>query len=412
MDINDYIESNRSSKKSPAEIAKRWNERIVPRSLHLAGSAGADQYVADYGKKIGVEKLIELARKSEAEQANKMAMRFWAHAYSREYGVQLDQIAIEGGLEPALIAASSTPVAVKLPEIECLPDSLQPGRFITLQPIDATGTNTSYANDPDYWGQPKRDGNRLVILATPSGIFYQSRSTELRHSPSLEMEAALVAAVEELGTFVLDGELYYRSAIGSEHRTGSQAATINIENDQGDAPTPPTYAIFKALYAKEMDLRLSSEGCRMAVADIINAALPKMFELVPTAQTTEEKLALIKQQKSQGREGEIWIRHADSYRGGKSTGSIFRTKYLQELEVFIKELTTSKAADRPFKSALVVDEKGKSLGSVGTGFDQSDLARIKALHEANPGTLKIKVRFQGFTENGKLWHARFLEIVN
>ena len=104
-----------------------------------------------------------------------------------------------------------------------------------------------YIDSPDYWGQPKRDGSRRVIVATKEKIYYQSRSTKPKGKPTTEINQALLQAANQLGTFVLDGEVYYRSVTGSEHRTAPQAATANAVAAAENTPVVTVYAIFKAL---------------------------------------------------------------------------------------------------------------------------------------------------------------------
>jgi len=50
------------------------------------------------------------------------------------------------------------------------------------------------------------------------------------------------------------------------------------------------------------------------------------------------------------------------------------------------------------------------LGSVGTGFTDADQLEIKQAYDK--GGLKIEVVSQGLTENGRLWHPRFIKIIN
>jgi bifunctional non-homologous end joining protein LigD len=88
-----------------------------------------------------------------------------------------------------------------------------------------------------------------LAIATKAQIFYQSRSTRLREQPTLEIEQTLLTSAAQLGTFVLDGEIYWRSALGTEHRTSAQAATANIESNQPKVQPQPVYAIFGALFS-------------------------------------------------------------------------------------------------------------------------------------------------------------------
>jgi len=286
-----------------------------------------------------------------------------------------------------------------------------------MQPVDAPSERSYYIENPEYWGQPKRDGNRVIIIATKDKIYYQSRSTNLRQQPSIEIQQTLVDAVNQLGTFVLDGELYYKSYNGSEHRTGSQAATVNIENGFPTTQPQVVYAIFKCLFFNGNDLTTATESARIeagvTIGQLLTANSPE-FEIVPTAKTLEEKLSLANKQQTENREGEVWILHNCQYIGGKNvrTFPMVRTKYCIEFDLLITGLTKTKVAGRPFSAIEVAQEKDGKLvpmGTVGTGFNMEEMEEIVRRYAANPHGVKIKVRSQGLTESGLLWHARFLE---
>ena len=271
-----------------------------------------------------------------------------------------------------------------------------------------------YIDSPDYWGQPKRDGNRVVAIATKEKVYYQSRSTNIKEQPSIEINQLLLEAATQLGTFVLDGELYYCSVTGSEHRTASQAATINIAAGAATTPPTPVYAIFKGLWLSGRDLTIATEAERIEAGEQIGKCLRgNFFEVVPTARTQQEKAQLASKQQSEGREGEVWVLMNCTYVGGKDTRSqtMVRTKYCLELDLVITDLTLTKAEGRPFGAIKVAQEiKGKlvPIGSVGTGFTPKDMQEIAQRHAATPKSVKITVRSQGLTETGKLWHGRFV----
>ncbi|MGB3761015.1 MAG: hypothetical protein WBA07_32365 [Rivularia sp. (in: cyanobacteria)] len=64
---------------------------------------------------------------------------------------------------------------MKLDRISELRSYLQPGCIQTMQAVDAPMGRSCYINSPDYWGQAKRDGSRLIVIATPDKVYYQSR---------------------------------------------------------------------------------------------------------------------------------------------------------------------------------------------------------------------------------------------
>jgi ATP dependent DNA ligase domain len=410
MNITEYIESKRNAKKKiPAEIRERWNNRIVQRSLHLMGVDGAVQYLSDYGRGISTAKVVSFALCAESEGYPEVALGFWQKAFELETG------------EATLVKPSnktssptSTPTISNTPSVVSeLPPHLQPGRIVTMQPVDAPCDRFYYIESTEYWGQPKRDGNRVVVVATKEKVYYQSRSTNMREQPSIEINQALLKAATQLGTFVLDGELYYRSVTGSEHRTGAQAATVNIAAGAATTPPVPVYAIFKSLWFSGRDLTTATEADRIAAGEEIGKYLSVYFEVVPTARTQAEKTALASQQQSEEREGEVWVRADCAYIGGKDTrtSAMVRSKYSLELDLVITGLTLTKVVGRPFSAITVaqdVDGKLVPMGSVGTGFSQEDMQEIARRYAANPGDVKITVRSQGFTENGKLWHGRYI----
>jgi ATP-dependent DNA ligase len=423
MNCTEYAEAKRkAAKKISADIRERWNNRIVQRGLHLMGEAGAVQYLADYGRGIGTAKVISFALCAESEGYPEMAMGFWKRAFELETGEKPIDLNTPNNSTTNLAAAKKSTSAPKIetvnnPVVTELPPHLQPGRIVTMQPVDAPNDRSYYIENPDYWGQPKLDGNRVVAIATPEQVYYQSRSTNLRQQASIEIDRALIETATNIGTFVLDGELYYKSCTGSEHRTGAQAATVNIESGFPTIHPQAVYGIFKCLFFKGNDLTILAESERIAAGVEVGemlASLSTALEIVPTFRTDAEKLLLANQQKSENREGEVWVLHNCRYVGGKDVRNfpMVRTKYCLELDLFIVGLTATKVAGRPFsaiKVAQEIDGKLVPIGTVGTGFSGEEMQEIARRYEANPKSVKIKVRSQGLTESGKLWHARFLE---
>ncbi|MBV6626001.1 MAG: ATP-dependent DNA ligase [Rivularia sp. (in: Bacteria)] len=282
-----------------------------------------------------------------------------------------------------------------------------------MQAVDAPRERSYYINSPEYWGQPKRDGSRLIVIAAADKVYYQSRSTKIKRQPCEEINQALQQAAIKLGMFILDGELYYPSVTGSEHRTAAQAATVNAMQGISTSPTP-IYAIFKALWFSGNDLTIFTETERIAAAEKISQCLRKdFFENLPTARSQKQKEELVLKQESEAREGEVWILKNCVYTGGKDKHSqaMLRTKYCLELDLVVTDLTLVKGTGRPFSAAVVAREIAEKLvpvGSVGTGFSLQDMREIIRRHHAKPGSVKITVRCLGLTENGNLWHGRFI----
>ena len=124
-----------------------------------------------------------------------------------------------------------------------------------------------------------------------------------------------------------------------------------------------------------------------------------------------EKQQLVDNQKRDGREGEVWTRKGCRYVGGKNgTDTTVRTKYVEENLYNLIGITPSTAEGRLIASIEVADpQTGKSVGSVGSGFDPAESTKLLDAHMANPGSVQVWILHQGKTETGQLWHARFLE---
>ena len=297
-----------------------------------------------------------------------------------------------------------------------LPQHLCPGKVSTMQAVDPPNGESRewYITNPIYVGQPKRDGKRLVVISQDDGqVSYQSRSLSLWDAPAPEMDKALNQAARLFGTFVLDGEILYRSVTGSEHRSAPQAEAVNKQAGQPDVKAQPCYSIFKALYASGDDLTEDMEMGRIAEGDMIGKWLsrhaPHFFEVLPTAKTEDEKRALANRQRNNGREGEIWVRRDCLYKGGKdSKGTMVRTKYQIEVDAVVIELTPSdKRLFAGIKVGLYLDQVLCDIGTVGTGFTMAQMEEIERAFEqaqANFMDLVISVQAQSVTEYGQLWH--------
>lgn len=418
MTINEYAENARKKSKGKvkAAIAERWNTRVLPRGLHNQGRNGARAYLEAYGKNIAAPKVVELALCAESMQAPDMAAGFWEASYELETGTS----ASFSSETPDSIP-SQTPVHVgKAKEkvvLPGLPADLQPGAVAPMQPKDAPEPESHYVLNRHYQAQPKRDGQKNFLFGTSKATAHQSRSTSLMGMLTPEFEEAVQAAARDLGDFVLEGERYYLSASGSEHRTAAQAATANIEMNQGETPPIPVYGAFRALFARRQDLRNATEERRVealtAIVAAIHSHLPKSvrIEAVPTATTAQEKQDLLDKQKTEGREGVVWTKRDCSYTPGDQTEITCRTKFLQEDEFTVVSIARSKTQNRTIASLELADKHGNPVGNVGTGFDQATAAQILQKHEEKPGSLQVLVRFQGWTEKKSLWHPRFLAIV-
>jgi ATP-dependent DNA ligase len=432
-----YIEGVRSNNtkngviKLPmaTEIKERWNSRVITRKLHDQGVTGAELYLRDYGRGISAKKCEALALYAESEGAKNFALGFWAKGLELSFGCRpsIEELAkLTGkngnGSHSHAKESPSTASEMKLenPGFESLPKHLIPGKVVTMQPVDAPRDVEEYLRDPAFLAQPKRDGNRMVIAVDVDGSALAQKRSGNIEPVSPAWQSAFREMAKKHGPFVLDGERYFQDVFGKEHRTGSQAATANKNGGQPDGEVLERYAVFKALFVGGRDLTGEPEIRRLEIGAFLAHELEEIdtrsFESLPTCSTLPAKQDLLEQQKAEGREGIILVRNDCRYTGGKTNGKdapFVRYKFTQTVDVFITGLTKTAVAGRAFGAievAAYCNGELTPLGSVGTGFTQVQANHLADLHAAHPGRVVIEITTQGFTEGGKVWHARFMEV--
>jgi hypothetical protein len=453
MTLAEFRAANQGRKIS-VDIEQRWQERVV--RLGMRGVEGAERYLEAYGRGIASPKVILLASRAEMANDNEMALAFWRKAYELAEGVPAPAEGVSVPVSvpvtiPPHLAAPAMQSKASLPACfdgcgTLLPDHLQPGKLVTMQPTDGNHPREFYVNHLHYWGQPKRDGNRTVVFVLKTGlktglntglntqaggfgVFYQMRSLALHNAPNPDMHQCLLQYGNEYGGVILDGELWWEDVQGGEHRTAAQAQTANEDAGQPEVRPRWRYSIFTALYSDiagdspagdltSGDLTGREAEVRILLGDAIGSRLAKRcsnFEVVPTAKTMSDKALLAVKQQAQGREGEVWYRVDAPYTGGKTNGSqepIVRTKYTVELSVVVLNLTPTDKA-RPFGAIEVgvYDRDAiRPIGSVGTGFTQAQMVEIARRHQAAKATgqpLAIAITSRRFTEGWQVWHASF-----
>jgi bifunctional non-homologous end joining protein LigD len=405
LNLQEYRDQNQKVKPG-ADILERWQKRVVARNL--TGASGAMQYLADYGKGIGIKKVVMLARQAEIVGDIPMSEMFYAKAHELEFG------------QPATGSLFSRPTDVIVmtmsPRQEMhlngIPDEMQPGMIVTAQPEDAVLSREFFVGSPDYYGQPKIDGQKVLAFVTSAQVAYQSRSMKLHPTPSVEMDKALMKTAFNIGPFILEGEVTYLDCDGGEHRTGAQAATYNIECGAGAVPPEMRFYVFDCLYwFQDGDLRGRAKATRTMKAETICIHIQNTrfdgIMAVYTARTGDEKQRLVNAQVTEGREGEVWFRTNTYYCPGKQNDEFFvRTKYLKELEANIIAVARPTAEGHFIGGFEIANDGGVSLGKIGTGYSREDQQEI--LERFQIGNVRVKIKCQGFTENGKVWHGRFI----
>jgi len=418
MNLQQYIEA-RPQKKIKADIYERWNSRIEPRGLQTQGTAGAQLYLRDYGKSIAAPKCLQFGALALQAGFTEFGHEFYRKAAQLE-GVTLE-VSDVGNPNIDLVAAlavraSAVRQATQVFEhtyVPAFPQNMQPGKFSPMQPVDGQCSQAYYIYDGKHWGQPKIDGNKLIVFVTREQVWYQSRTLKLSSAPSLELDQELREAAKYLGNFILEGELTFLDFADKEHRTGSQAATANIELGEPTYLPEMIYSVFSCIYRDNQTLRtygdMVDEG--LSVASFIRETIGShTVSPIVTAKNAKEKAELAATQKEQGREGEVWFDPDMPYLAGKHKDERFvRTKYLTEFEAVVTGFTETTAEGHAFGAMQITDFDGNDRGSVGTGFTRED--KHELISRFGFGHLVVKILCQGYTEAGMAWHARFVEIV-
>lgn len=426
---------------SASDVGKYVTQRMVGRGFTRMGVAGASAYLADYGRGIGLDKIVRLAATAEAHGFTELATGFWDVAYVTEHGQPAPDVVdalpsvtaetAETAEEPEAAARPLPfePYAEK--PWQFLPDDLQPGRTWAMQPTDALRPRQYYIDSNAYCGQPKKDGWTIVVFADKDQVVYQNRCGHggglIREAPAPEIDRALLWAAREFGPFVLIGELVYYSWKGTEHRSAPQAATVNLRDGHGEDRVHPCICIFDGLWADNCDLRQFDFDGRAvwigSLAHELEVEFPGWFEWLRPVYGRIAKSKLAMQQQEEGREGEIWRLRAAPFVSGKTNPGrnkyepIVRTKYYIDRVVRVTALapTTATKVFRLFSALTVCDPTtGQALGSVGTGFTMADQIKIKqafAAAQNNGHNLLVEVTAPGLTEGGQLWLPVFKKIV-
>jgi hypothetical protein len=408
------------------EMKQRWNSRIYPRKLHERGTAGANEYLRDYGNNLGTPKAEALAIYSEVQGFPDLALGFWKRAYELTHGTppSAEDMQEVGSTLPqgaSLTSYEVTPLVSTeaVVKFSSLPDNLQPGKLVTMQPVDTERDTEYYLTNPAFYAQPKRDGKRMVIFLNADGqMLAQKRSGNVTEVP-LDWQPMLQEYAAEYGELVLDGEHVFLDEVGGEHRTGSQAAETNSQLGCPEAPVTERFAIFAVLAGKGKSFLAATYEQRMDCANAVWFTHffrdPEHFEILVPSKHEADKRALLAQQEAQGREGVVFMRASAPYTPDKIEGldaPIVRKKFRIPLKVMVLGLTKSNKAGSPFGAIKVgAFRNGEmvSLGLVGTGFTVEQQETLAAMFRANPSGTVIEITTLQLTERGKVFQGVFEE---
>jgi hypothetical protein len=414
MKLQQYIESktNGKVKKIPADTIAKWTARNGA-AYATQGAAGAQVYMSQYAKTAAAPKVIDLGRLALETGNMEFAGEFFKRAAELER-VQLE-VSDTGNSNPVAAAITAVQSATVEAAINpAFPSGAQPGKFAPMQPVDGVRDQAHYVGAPSIWGQPKKDGNKLIVFVTPDQVYYQSRQMKLNPMPSVQMDNELRNAARVHGSFICEGELTFLSCTGSEHRTASQAQRFNAKLGHGNILPVMKYYIFNCVWREHQMLRtygdMVMEG-HMLGSYIKDVLCSEIIEPVLVAKTTAEKAELINVQKNEGREGEVWFIPLQPYVPGKVGQSYVRTKYGEEFTCLAVGFTETTAPEFAFGAMQIQSLDGKDLGSVGTGFTLED-RRCLLAHYQEHGPFMVQVYSRGFTEDRKAWLPTFVDFTD
>ncbi len=305
QNYTEFKNANRS-RRTNADIDQRWQTRVIALGLH--GHDGGLDYLSQFGRTMAAPKAIKFANKAEREGDLEMAEVFWAKAFiltnhlpatvdgliSIERNMQANDRRTQGRHVPVTPVPAAVPPAQRTTEAELLekvnrafPKEIQPGSFVTMQPEDARYDRQYYIDTPKYWGWPKRDGVKCLVFASATGAFKtQSRQMKVNGAPSVSFQRACAQVARQLGTYIVEGELYYLDFDDREHRTAAQALTANQVLGRPEATPQMRYAIFDCLLFHGQSMLERPISVRVSHALAIARALhecSEAFEVLPLA---------------------------------------------------------------------------------------------------------------------------------
>jgi len=286
--------------------------------------------------------------------------------------------------------------------------------------------------DPELVYEPKYDGIRAIADVSAGGreIRLWSRLGNEKTQQFPEIVTALAAwARRRTEAVVLDGELVALDANGEP--AGFQQLQGRIQTQTpGTGHAAVAFVLFDALRVGTHDLRDEPLTAR-------RAALVRLFAKVrsPILRVSEQERAdgraLYSRALAHGWEGLIAKHAASKYRSGKRSPDWRKIKILQEQEFVIGGWTAPRNARTHFGALLLGVYDGNRLayaGSVGTGFDEKELARVMAkleplqtrtspfnpspkssdrLHWVKP-ELVAQIKFTEWTDDQHLRHPVYL----
>lgn len=273
---------------------------------------------------------------------------------------------------------------------------------------------------PDWAFEIKWDGYRIAIHIEPNGVRIITRGGHdwTQRFPSIADAAGQLG----IGTAILDGEAV---VLDDDGRSDFGALQRSLGGRGGKRTSAESiFVAFDLLYFDGHDLTGTELSVRRhLLVDLIGTGKGAI-------QLSEEAVGdgdeLLKEACRSGLEG-IIAKHRDRpYRSGR-TGDWIKIKCVQSESFMVVGYERSLVARGGIGSLLLAGRDGhgwKSVGSVGTGFDQKDADYLRATLDmlktnrpaiplkgrnlvfAEP-TLIAEIEFRGWTNDGNLRHASY-----
>ena len=317
-------------------------------------------------------------------------------------------------------------------------------------------------DDPQLVYEPKYDGIRAIVEVEPGRIRLWSRLGNEKTRQFPEIAAALERWARTLkAPVVLDGEIVALNGKGEPAGFQQLQGRINVKgfgssrqshsrdpHNPPDRPDPPGLSVafiaFDILKDGKTDLRGRPLTERRATLERVFGQTRSPLLRISTMVRGDGR-AMYTQALDQGWEGLLAKRANSLYRSGKRTPDWRKLKIVHEQEFVICGWTEPRETRSHFGALLLgVYQNGATgsrsgpaagpvyIGSVGTGFDTRELARVMTLlkpleteasafthaprtneraHWIRP-TLVAQVRFTEWTTDGMLRHPVYLGMRN
>lgn len=216
----------------------------------------------------------------------------------------------------------------------------------------------------------KFDGVRALAVKDGKRVTLWSRAGNMLGNNYPEVLEALSSL--RAGQAVLDGEIVALDSLG---RSDFQLLQSYLTHQE---PKPPLfYYVFDLLNLDARNLMHLPLSTRKDLAESLVKEVSQTIRFSPGIQAEREKL--IREMKARGLEGILAKRVDSKYEPGRRSGAWVKYKWTHQQEFVIGGYTQPKGGRTHFGALLVGYYQGSNLlfaGKVGTGFDQTRLARL------------------------------------